>query len=802
MSLDSVLKEFSKNPSPSLYLREKSVGDSDAKKIAQVVSKSSSLSNLILPKNKIGDSGAKALAEALVSSSVTALDLSDNKIGAAGVSCLTDLLVTNKTLTAIHLGGNNITQKGAAYLRLALDQNNTLTSLDLPNSKLNDEGLAHIAHGLRNNSSLTKLNLSTNEFSAEGAKQIANALWNNTSLASLSLSYNKIGDVGAVAFAEALEKNAGLTSLDLYACGIEVAGGLKLASAMERNKSLSSLSFSDVLPKLGDQTQERLKQLLLKNADYRRVVGVDFTTTIEAVKAFAGPASKSYLQSDADIATRASQYVTTFLQDVGFGTAKIDQNMNIDSFMKYDRDLTNKEDMKIREILRKCVRDVIGKLSVILDKVVSNEIRSLSLCQERLAHLRRILSGEITSPVQPRITTNQPQTVTKPQTTTNTTITQASKPETSVNQDSKAPQSPSTTTTNSQGYSSNFSGEWKLPSSLIEAASAAVDQTFEVKFGHQVYLSLVGELKDRLVDVTGALAGYDISKVEYINDVGAERVFHASIEKVEKREKEPIFQPALDIESSPKERERVLLQLHELARKVKHNRSVKILKVYHGTSSSLSKKIVDTGFANLAKLDDGWYGKGIYFTTHPEYALRYCRDKDDPCLVISFVILSNPYPLVIDDAPSQGGLKFVKRANYKNYGSHYVPVVKYGSSATSMDYRPPPIGGKHLYDEVVIFNEGHILNQFIVHLKPRASSSTTTKINSSPTKKTEDWSVDEVIAWTQKLNLSKDYAAVLRENNINGKVLKTMSKEDWKEIGITVFGDLRILSQSESLFVL
>lgn len=47
-----------------------------------------------------------------------------------------------------------------------------------------------------------------------------------------------------------------------------------------------------------------------------------------------------------------------------------------------------------------------------------------------------------------------------------------------------------------------------------------------------------------------------------------------------------------------------------MASKVKHNHNVRIMKVWHGTSVEIAKKIMEVGFANLAKLDAGWFGKG------------------------------------------------------------------------------------------------------------------------------------------------------------------------------------------------
>jgi hypothetical protein len=93
----------------------------------------------------------------------------------------------------------------------------------------------------------------------------------------------------------------------------------------------------------------------------------------------------------------------------------------------------------------------------------------------------------------------------------------------------------------------------------------------------------------------------------------------------------------------------------------------------------------------------GWFGKGIYFTSNPEYALRYSQRPT--CLMMCYVILQNPYPVIFDDASNSTalGLKLYGRANYKNYGCHFVPVKNYGGK----DYRPPRTGNNNIL--LVIF---------------------------------------------------------------------------------------------------
>lgn len=94
----------------------------------------------------------------------------------------------------------------------------------------------------------------------------------------------------------------------------------------------------------------------------------------------------------------------------------------------------------------------------------------------------------------------------------------------------------------------------------------------------------------------------------------------------------------------------------------------------------------------------------------------------------------------------------------------------------------------------MIFQEHHILPKFLVHLKKKSESIT----NSSPSSKVpSDWHVEEVILWIKSLNLAKDYSNLIKEAHITGKALRTMkTSADWKELGVTVFGDLRALSSA------
>ena len=85
------------------------------------------------------------------------------------------------------------------------------------------------------------------------------------------------------------------------------------------------------------------------------------------------------------------------------------------------------------------------------------------------------------------------------------------------------------------------------------------------------------------------------------------------------------------------------------------------------------------------------------------------------------------------------------------------------------------------------------------------------RVYSIPGIKIEDWKVDDVITWMDSLNLSQryrrfthfyhftslffiSYEKEIKENHISGRALLTMkTKDDWKELGVSRLGDLRIL---------
>jgi len=131
-----------------------------------------------------------------------------------------------------------------------------------------------------------------------------------------------------------------------------------------------------------------------------------------------------------------------------------------------------------------------------------------------------------------------------------------------------------------------------------------------------------------------------------------------------------------------------------------------ILPVVHGTDKSIAKKIVANGFAALSGLDDGWYGKGIYFSTSAQYITPYFAIKRKPTILICLLLPGNPYP-VIECHNSENSLMgtHIKRG----YQSNYVVTTRSGL----------PIGEarNEMYDEIVIEQQSQVVPIFIIELE-------------------------------------------------------------------------------------
>jgi len=132
------------------------------------------------------------------------------------------------------------------------------------------------------------------------------------------------------------------------------------------------------------------------------------------------------------------------------------------------------------------------------------------------------------------------------------------------------------------------------------------------------------------------------------------------------------------------------------------NSGLSMLAVVHATSEKIAWKVADKGFVAISKLDEGFYGKGIYFTSYALYALPYIYRVTDPAFILTYVLPGDPYPIIESiSSPDNYVGKGLKGSSI----SHYVVTNNKGGIASQKQEK---------YDELVFAQESALLPAFIL----------------------------------------------------------------------------------------
>ena len=89
---------------------------------------------------------------------------------------------------------------------------------------------------------------------------------------------------------------------------------------------------------------------------------------------------------------------------------------------------------------------------------------------------------------------------------------------------------------------------------------------------------------------------------------------------------------------------------------------------YQGTSENAAYRIVKNGFGTTATLDDGYYGRGIYFTSSMKYAAKYASStKRGKVFLLSLIITGNVFPVIEHPFKQKpdGGIEYMSDENGK-----------------------------------------------------------------------------------------------------------------------------------------
>jgi len=215
----------------------------------------------------------------------------------------------------------------------------------------------------------------------------------------------------------------------------------------------------------------------------------------------------------------------------------------------------------------------------------------------------------------------------------------------------------------------------------------------------------------------------------------------------------PRAQPERD--AIQRQREYTLLALERAAKRVMHNRTAEFARVWLCTYQQQVGTVLADGVASIAMRPNGWYGRGMYFSTSAIHALNMfrahqhlqqkqvastiatsatpstgtaanCPTSPACCLVMCYALLTRAYPVVAVDAPPAPtpptAFRFYGADAYSSqFGAHYslvvpVPVTSDTTTTSTPEYRPALHARDAVYDELVVFNDAHILPQLIINL--------------------------------------------------------------------------------------
>lgn len=97
--------------------------------------------------------------------------------------------------------------------------------------------------------------------------------------------------------------------------------------------------------------------------------------------------------------------------------------------------------------------------------------------------------------------------------------------------------------------------------------------------------------------------------------------------------------------------------------------TIPIIACLHATDFNTARSISSKGFCALATLDEGFYGKGIYFSTYGSYIAPYFIGKESPAILVNLVICGNAFPVIEASTDKEN---YLGKPTVSGYQSHFV----------------------------------------------------------------------------------------------------------------------------------
>ena len=136
----------------------------------------------------------------------------------------------------------------------------------------------------------------------------------------------------------------------------------------------------------------------------------------------------------------------------------------------------------------------------------------------------------------------------------------------------------------------------------------------------------------------------------------------------------------------------------------------KCVPMLQGTSEVAVWQICQQGFGVVATTDDGFYGRGVYFTSKLSYAANYAKQSggDGKVFLLSVVNAGNIFP-VAEHPLSSKSLK--GQACRPGYQSHFTIVEQ------AVPTKSTVINTATAADELVVFDHAQAVPLFVFYVK-------------------------------------------------------------------------------------
>ncbi|KAL8170136.1 UNVERIFIED_CONTAM: hypothetical protein K2H54_064485 [Gekko kuhli] len=229
-----------------LRLGDNRLGTSGVKVLCQgLLDPKCQLQKLQLEYCELSPANAEALSSALrTKTSLTELNLSNNRLGDRAVKELCQgLLDANCSLQSLQLENCRITVASCGDLGTVLSAKPSLKELCIGENKIGDAGAALLCQSLLDpNCKIEKLWLWECDLSAASCKDLATVISTKESLREMSLIGNDLKDEGMEHLCQGLKApKAAVQSLWLRECGLTAACCKSVASVLSENSSLKEL---------------------------------------------------------------------------------------------------------------------------------------------------------------------------------------------------------------------------------------------------------------------------------------------------------------------------------------------------------------------------------------------------------------------------------------------------------------------------------------------------------------------------------------------------------------------------------